>query len=167
MPRRVRKIDFKAWDQLTGLNTQAAVDGIVNVQALSFLIPATILRMRGAGGLVMFDESCQAGDKAIFGYGIAVVSTDSFNVGVTAMPDPIAELEFPWLYLTQVDLECTVVVGDQALGSTTFRLPEIDSRSMRKIKPNESLVMIEELQGLAGAPVVLMRIPPLRILIGT
>ncbi len=169
MPRRVRKIDFKAWDILLGLNTSASVNGIVSVQALSFNEPATILRIRGSGGLVAFDQTVQAGDRGIFAVGIAIISTDAFTAGVGSVPDPMVEFDYPWLYLWSAHLEATFAgsAEAQALGMQTMRLPEIDTRAMRKVKPGESLVMIEELQDMTGAPTVLMRIRPARVLIGT
>jgi len=167
MPRRVKKIDFKSWSLLPGLALEASADAIVGATGLSFSEPATILRIRSSGGLFMFDASAQAGDKMTLALGIAIMGTDAFASGVGAMPDPVVEFEFPWLWLWQGDLRATVTAGDQADGSTTLRIPTIDSRSMRKVTPRETLVLVAEFANAAGAPVTILEMPPIRVLIGS
>ncbi len=167
MPRRTRKIDFKSWNSLPGLSSDAvAADGLLTGTALAFTEPSTILRMRSSPGIIAFDESVQVGDTVNLGIGIGIVSSDAFAAGVGSLPDPIGDITFPWLWLFQADLLCTVAIGDQAFGMTTRQTGGVDSRAMRKMAPGQSLVQIFEFQGVSGAPVVLLETTQVRVLIG-
>ncbi len=167
MARRGKTVDYKQWISLPGLSDSTSTNELINATAIDFQVPATILRIRGSGGLIMFDETVQAGDEIDIGIGIGIVSTDAFNAGVASLPNPLGDFEYPWLYLAQQDLVCTVAIGDQALGSTTYRFPDVDTRAMRKIKPSQALVYVFESGGAAGAPVTNLKFPTLRVLIGT
>ena len=167
MARRAGKtIDFKEWNAIPGLETQATTDQVI-ATALAFSFPASILRMVGAGGLVMLDETKQVDDIASIGFAIGVVSSDAFTAGAGSLPDPLGEPEYPWMYWTRTTLHSFVAAAEEGLGSTVYRFPPFDSRSMRKIKPGQSLVQVIELGGLVGAPTVVMDLESTRVLIGT
>ena len=165
-----KTVDFKQWSLVAGLITEQSTAATGIGGGLSFEIPATILRLRGMGEvMVAFDETRQVGDRIVVTYALGVIATDLFeNPATDVLPDPADEPEYPWLYIGQAQLECFVADGDGALGASVYRaaLP-LDSKAMRKVKPRQTLCWIVQRGGLAGAPVTLISIPPVRVLVGT
>ena len=157
MPRlrnQGRKIDFKQWSSipavtntLTGATTQQG-------GALSFLVSATILRIRGYVQ-AHFMATVQVGDEIQLAFGLAVVSTDAFTAGAGSMPDPFGDPEFPWLWWGQIQLESISVaasaVNNGGWGLAAQRL-EVDSKAMRKMKLSEFLVWINQANSPSGSP---------------
>ena len=167
---RFRKtIDFKQWSSIPGLSTTLSTDQLLGGGILGFTEPATVLRMISGGGLIMFDSTRQLADRFDFGYAIGVVSSDAAALGVTALPDPLGEPEYPWLYWHPFSLrseEASTEASD-FLGAAVYRMPAFDSRSMRKMKPGESLVMLLDCQGAFGAPATVVSLESVRVLLGT
>ena len=127
--------------------------------------PWTVIRMLGhftsfftAGGTVV------AGDKAFIGIGIGVVSSDAVSAGAGSVPDPSGEPDYPWLYWTEFTLDAIVVSPEQTggVGSVT---KDFDIRSMRKLKPRESLIVVAEYVDLSGAPLVDVSFSATRVLV--
>ena len=162
-----RKIDHKSWAAAPGLILESAVDGTNISGGLSFTIPATLLRFRGYVS-AMFDETAQAGDLMVLTYGVCIISTDAFNVGATAVPDPADEPEFPWIWWGEMRLNSFGVLTDTRTGwGPAAQRIEVDSKAMRKIKPGETVTTVIQRSNTAGAPVTLVDIGQLRMLIGT
>ncbi len=162
-----KTIDYKQWDILLGLSASISANVLLGGGILNFLEPATILRIVCGGALVMFDATKQVGDGADFGYALGVVSSDAAASGVGALPDPLSEAEYPWLYWHTFHLEAQVAAGEEGLGSSVYRMPAFDSGSMRKMKPGQALVMLLDCGGFQGAPVTVIELEPCRVLIGT
>ncbi len=160
-----RKIDFKQWDAMPSLSAESSSSGTTLGGAISFTIPATILRIRGYCQASL-DETKQAGDEMIVGFAVGIVSTDAFNLGVTAVPDPSSEPEYPWLWWGQVFLESFVAAAAEPWGISNQRL-EVDSKAMRKVKPGETLCWVAQRNAVAGAPVTILTFGQTRVLIGT
>jgi len=105
----------------------------------------------------------------IVGIGIGIVTTDAFNVGITAMPDPQAEPSFPWLYWSVHALRAEIADGatspaDQS-GSKLERVV-VDSKAMRKVRPNQSLAIMFDAINLSGTGTVAIVVPRIRVLVG-
>ncbi len=169
-PRRTfvrsgKKIDYKQWAAAPGGGAQHSASATFIIGNLAFNEPATILRWRGMVS-AMFDESQQVGDRASIGFGIGVFSTDAVTLGATALPDPLGEPEYPWVWWSEIDLECFVAAGQEAWG-VGRQLLEIDSKAMRKVKPGQSVLIVGQIGNLTGAPVTIIKFGQLRVLIGT
>jgi len=110
------------------------------------------------------DAAPTAGDACKIGVGIGVVSTDARTVGATAVPDPIGEPEYPWLYwaVHPFFYESATLVNQ--LGVSVVR-ETLDIKSMRKIKPRESLVVVVEYLDENGAPPMIIMVGGLRVLV--
>jgi len=121
-------------------------------------LPApTIVRTRGQ---LSVKPQSFAADVAIIGaWGIAVVSDQAFGIGITAIPKPFINADwggwFAWGSFSH-RLEFQDATG------MIFGPPpvEVDSKGMRKVTDNETIVMIAESQ--AGALDISM---PLRMLL--
>ena len=100
----------------------------------------TIVRMRGA-----FEAHLQtvgsAGDGFHCGVGIGIVTGDAFSVGVGSMPNPLADIDWGgWLYHWIFDLHTpTATIGDGVNSAGAHIRFQIDSKAMRKMKPNETI----------------------------
>ncbi len=106
----------------------------------SFVGPSTLVRIRGM--LTIWLESVGSiGDgftQVVAGIGIC--STDAFTTGLGAIPNPIGDIDWPWIWYQNVG----AMVGQSVTESENtgelaqVRLP-IDSKAMRKIKSNETV----------------------------
>ena len=162
-----KTIDFKAWLSIPGLslNVNAATKFLGG--SLAFTGPGTILRMRGA---VLADMVSDAVTEAILvQVGIGIASTDAITAGtVASIPGPGSDPDYPWLWWGSIPLWSEA--ADSA-SSPAGQLPkawrlEIDSKAMRKVKPNQSLFAIAELSQLAGAATARVTFGTTRVLIG-
>jgi len=122
----------------------------------------TILRM--LGGYTIFPGAAPAAqDQATIGCGIAVVSADAATLGATAVPDPIADPAFPWLFWQMHGLHFGTTSLDP--NGTGFVRHMFDIRSMRKIKPSEALVFVTEYADGVGTPPIKVDVQVTRILV--
>ena len=98
----------------------------------------TIVRLRGS--FQAYLRSATAADDGFHcALGIGIVSDDAFTIGVTAVPNPIADANWPgWLYHRFFDLHASgAFSADDPNGSIQF---EVDSKAMRKFGSNEILM---------------------------
>jgi len=131
--------------------------------SIAFSEAATVLRMLGE--YVIGPTSAPvAGDDAAVAIGIGVVSTDAATVGGASMPDPDTEGEYPWLYWANHPLFYATTNVDHAVGTGVVRR-SFDIRSMRKIKPRESLVVVGEYTSASGNPPVTFFMQDVRVLL--
>ena len=160
-----KTIDYKQWVSIPLIELISASSQTVQGASIAFAIPATILRCRGQLSVAM-DETKQVGDLISIGLGLGIVSSDAFAAGAGSMPDPSGEPEYPWLWWAEFRLESFVAAGEEAWG-TTARQVEFDTKSMRKVKPGQSLTWVVQFGGVAGAPVTNLQLMQTRVLIGT
>jgi len=157
----------KHWHQLgrSGLNFTAnsvQVGGSLGLDG-----PWTALRMLGqftgfftAGGTIV------AGDAAAIAIGIGVVSTDAAALGATAVPDPAGSAVYPWLFWAEFVLAAIVATPEQT-GRQGYYERDFDVRSMRKLKPRESLIVVVEYVDIQGTPPVTVDVAQTRVLVAT
>ncbi len=132
---------------------------------LNFTAAITVLRM--VGTYTIGPTSATAAlDEAHIAVAIGVVSSDAAAVGAGSLPDPEDEPEYPWLYWMHHNFFYPAVSTD-AGGATLSGRFAFDSRSMRKIKPRESLVFLAQYQDVVGTPPLQISIGATRVLIGT
>ena len=143
----------KNWDTLgqpsTPIVLTATVTG-VDAGTLARDESWTVIRMIGEY-LIVPAGAPVAGDHCSVGVGIAVVSSDAVAVGGSAMPDPLVDLGYPWLYWKAHMFNFQDSSGDIGGRGTAVRVP-FDIKTMRKVKPQETLAFIFEYIDGAGAP---------------
>ncbi len=124
----------------------------------------TVLRMIG-GYIIGPNVNTMALDNCRIACAIGVVSTDAFTVGGAALPDPAGSPDYPWLY----HREHSFFFGGTSEGSasqTASARIAFDIKSMRKMKPVESLVFVVQYVDIVGAPNMHVSISQTRVLIG-
>jgi len=159
-----KKIDFKQWSFIPGIQLNPSGAATVLMGSLAFSSPATLLRLRGNGSVAMDGETDAEDTQVTFGIGL--FSTDAVTLGVTALPDPSSEPEFPWIWydshaIMVTNVETGVTTPSDIMGAARF---VIDSKAMRKIKPGESLAMLAEVSVAANVDI---NVGLTRVLLGT
>ncbi len=110
----------------------------------SFEEPNTVIRTRG---VVSVGPQSFGVDVEIKGaYGVAIVSTDALAVGITAIPGPFSDSDWGG-WLVWRSFAFIFEFGDSTGRMFANVNMEIDSKAMRKVESNESLVVIAESQG--------------------
>ena len=120
------------------------------------ITPHTILRLRGSW-FAAFNAATVSQDEARITAGVCVVSTDAAAVGSSAMPDPASDADYPWLWIEPISMFSPFVLDGTAAdngGHLPMYRGVIDSKAMRKIKPNQSLAWILQYQDVTGTPAV-------------
>ncbi len=146
------------FNQFTAAGTVAFAGAVARDEAF------TVLRMIGEYAIAP-GAAPTAFDSANITVGICVISTDSFAAGGAAIPDPAAEPGYPWLYWADHGFQFGTTSLDPAGLTSTLR-HGFDIRSMRKVKPSESVVMVAEYVNGAGNPALDMIAGITRVLIG-
>jgi len=116
--------------------------GSTLISSLSVEEATTIIRTRG---MIAIQVAMGASLEVIGAVGIGIVSTEAFGIGITAIPTPYSDADWHgWLMWESFGL---AVDFDDATGSrfNTLRI-DVDSKGMRKVAANETLVMIAESQ---------------------
>ena len=159
----------KHWVGAGGTAADFTGDSTVNLQQVGgtggLADAFTVLRM--LGGYTIFPTSAPvAGDEVTVSYGIGVVSSDAATVGASALPDPGTEPEYPWLYWASHALGYSNNSVQQITGAGAVRV-DFDIKSMRKIKPSESLVSVAQYNNVAtgGNPPLTIVVGGLRVLV--
>ncbi len=157
----------KHWVSMgTNITQQVSADvtGLVSGQ-VNRSSPFTVLRMIGEysigpGAVNVINDQCA------WGLGIGVVSKDAADLGGTAMPDPIDEPDYPWLFWANHVLEMPVAQQDSLGDPRMVIRREYDVKSMRKIKVREALAQIFQFKDINGAPTFDLTWGITRVLIG-
>ncbi len=165
MSRPGRRIDYKQWAGIPSIALELAVDSTQLGGALHFTAPATILRCRGEV-LASFDETKQAGDRMKVSVALGIIPSDTYTLGLTAVPDPGSEPEYSWLYWNEFWLEAYEAAAEEAEGASVHRL-SVDTKAMRKVRPGEALCWIVQFSNASGAPVTNVQTAGTRVLYGT
>ncbi len=141
--RSGRKTDYQ-WTSIA--SSEASVNlatGTVSLGSvgLAFSAPATIFRTRG----YLFGQ-LDAGavdDRALVAFGIALVSNTAFVAGVASLPSPANEAGYPWYWKGQLAVSSLAegAIADSYLADRIV----IDTKAMRKAKPDEIAVIIAEI----------------------
>jgi len=115
----------------------------------SSLKKTTLIRTRGM--MSVRPATLSTGIDLIGAWGLAVVSDQAFGIGITAIPGPFTNAGwdgwFAWGSYSFSWDDATSV--GRAIASIQF---EVDSKGMRKVSDNETVVVVAEQQG-GGATV--------------
>ena len=160
-----KTVDFKQWTGIpSGSQDQAGNGTFAGPGILNFAVPGTILRIRGFIQISMLASGLTALDEVLLTFGLGMFSTDALAVGLTALPDPNAEPEFPWIWYGGVVMTSpNADFGDPMINQ---RL-EVDSKAMRKFKPGQGIAVVGQYVNGAGNPGVRVSMSQIRVLIGT
>ena len=161
-----KTIDYKSWVDIPA--TQFAISGEATAigNPRDFTAPATVLRVRSTI-TAYFDESVQVGDELNFTFGLGIVSTDAAALGLTAVPDPASDVEYPWLWWGTMCLQSVLAAGGERPWGMTAQILHVDTKAMRRVKPKESILWVIQSTGQVGSPVTNVQIHQSRMLIGT
>ncbi len=152
----------KHWSAHGGISFSATANGLAVGSPLNFDESWTVLRMIGSW-IAGPDAAPTAQDQCTVTIGIGVFSMDAITLGITALPEPLQEPEFPWLYWESHRL---FMAGTDVEGRTMSSVRRtFDIRSMRKIKPREGLVTIAQYEDGVGTPPVQINTSSVRTLV--
>ncbi len=159
----------KQWDSILALQQAVSASGTFIGSALGSTTAQTVLRMLGEY-LINSTGVAVAGDQCRVTMAIGVVSSDAFAAGAGSLPDPGGEPDYPWLYWASHNLMWPAAVsgtaGEGAPSIAGVVRKAFDIKSMRRMKPRESLVWVGEYQDVSGTPPIQVSISQTRVLIG-
>ncbi len=113
-------------------------------------VSATIRRIRGA---IAVQIAVGAGtDSLMVAFGLAVVSDTARAVGPASMPSPIADPAYPWYWHKFVPLVANGTAADGLNGQAQSMMVDIDAKAMRKIRPDQSIVLLGDGLQQSGTP---------------
>ena len=119
----------------------------------------TIVRTRGNFSII---PSTFGADLSIIGaFGIGIVSDQAFAAGAASIPGPWTDPDWGGWFVWQpfaYRYEFTTDVDRLVLGVQGAGAGEIDSKAMRKVAPNETLVVMVESEAVAFSASINFRI---------
>ena len=134
--------DWTASADITDYTALAAATAVLDQ---SFVVDGTdtetILRVRGSASFVS-DQTAQT-ERAFGAYGFCIVSDQAFGIGVTAIPSPMADADSD-LWFVHGYWYAPIAVGSSASIANISHTFEFDSKAMRKITADETLVVMVE-----------------------
>jgi len=142
------------WIEGPGGGTSQAISAageIILGNGISPNLAFTLRRLRGEI-LYTLTSVAAATDEVRMTSGIAVVSADAFVLGITAMPDPLEDAGYPWVWWDTVNFNPEIAAPEGVDGVGSVRRV-VDSKAMRKMKPDETLAWIVEFSGESGTVV--------------
>jgi len=131
--------------------------GATLISSVQFVEQQTVVRMRGQ---VSVKPQVQGADLDVVGaIGVGIVTEEAFTAGIASIPEPFSDADwggwFVWRSFSY-HMQFNDLTG---VGWLDWNF-EVDSKAMRKVSPNERVVIIVESQ--VGAFVVST---PLRMLV--
>ncbi len=122
------------------------------LQQFSAQTAQTLMCIRG-NAVVSIDGPVD-GDKVVVGIGSIVVTDDAAAAGVASVPHPVTDGDAPWQWVHYYCLQAQAGtgVGASLNAMSVVERFEWDSKAMRKLRINESLVFVAEAVSQAGTP---------------
>ena len=143
-------VSTTALQVLTGGGTIAAVNTLVLEAETDGVPNPTVVRIRGHVWQRLGINSQGSGDAVLLAHAIMVVDAKQLAIGITAMPLPLSDNSEDFLWADSVLLmqpTATTFAGDGLQVADIV----IDSKAMRKMTLNQTLVMVTEMDAQAGA----------------
>ena len=110
----------------------------------------TLIRSRGRCVLNM--DAGAAADVLIAGVGLGIFSSDAFTAGAASLPGPLTDADYNWVWIVTAPMG-VALSGTQGPENITENLNiEIDSKAMRKLKPNQTMGFVAEAIQQGGTP---------------
>ncbi len=148
--RSGRRTDY-IWEGATA--TVSGVDLTLNTATIlsnnSQGLARTLMRSRGSIFLQL--DAGGNDERVLIGLGLILASQEAVTAGVASIPKPIVEIEADWIWHSFVVLSSlaeSAVTGDS---SALWARVEIDSKAMRKVKPNQNIVLVAQVGQVVDA----------------
>jgi len=118
------------------------------VETLGDMTSPTIIRIRGNG--VVMATGGTIGDDVMVGMGIGIVSSKAGAAGIAAVPAPLTDPTFPWMWHRFIPLRF-LSAADELTPDVSINRFEIDAKAMRKIlSDEEELIFVTETSNAVG-----------------
>ena len=128
------------WGEMQGATTTSTTQATLLASSAGVHDGETIVRIRGLVSLSLKSSSA-VGDGFFGAIGIGVVSTAAATAGVASIPTPLTEAAWDgWMlhqYLVVEDV-------DGSTGNGAMDRVQLDSKAMRKLTEDDSLVLVWE-----------------------
>ena len=129
-------------------STVALGSSVITLLTIDSMTSPTLVRVRGE--LMMWDSGGSNGDAGVLGFGIAVVSRRASDVGSTAVPRPLDEMDYSWLWHT-MNFIVRRTGADAFTPAINVVRMVIDSKAMRKVlSKEEELVYVIQMKVITG-----------------
>ena len=118
---------------------------VIGTTSLTIGEQQTVVRLRGLIHVNLLTATA-AGDGFFGATGIAIVNTDAFNVGVTAIPGPFTDANWDaWIWHSFFDVRAvTATIADGVNANAVSQRIEVDSKAMRRWDPADTMVWLVE-----------------------
>ena len=120
-----------------------ASGGATIIASFSFEEALTIVRTRGVVSVI--PQTAAADVDVVGAFGIGVVTQEAFAAGVASIPEPFTDADWGGWFVWR-----TFAFRQEFSDATGILLQnynfEIDSKAMRKVSPNEVMVVVSESQ---------------------
>ncbi len=119
----------------------------LNAAALA-LRPFTVIRTRGRIGV--FSDQVIASESYGVAYGHAVVSSEASAIGVTAVPNPIADMASDLWYVHELISGRFTFISGVGVEANDGQWKDFDSKAMRRVNGDQDLISIVEANANIG-----------------
>jgi len=145
MARRGRTINTKGWTGLFSagqsvITTTQAV--ILEIGLAEASIRETLLRSRGEVCISAIPDA--ATDSDVLAIGLIVVHSNAATAGGVSVPGPIKDMGADWLWHFFIPMDASGLTGQDASAILLNRNIEIDSKAMRRVPPDHSVILVGE-----------------------
>jgi len=130
--------------------TNGAAKTTGGVEALGVSIGGGVTLIRSRGTAIVHFDPTSIGDLMMVGLGLGVYSSDAFAVGSTAMPGPLSDADYDWIWHQVFTFGPAFSATEDGNDIGENLVIEVDSKAMRKIKPNQAIGWIAEGDILSG-----------------
>ena len=155
---------LKHWHSIPASVDRLSATGTTLLGALAFVgSPTTILRAIGEYAIAPTSAGV-ALDACTITLVMGVVSTDAATVGASALPDPNAEPEYPWLWWSSHTFHESTTDPASAEATAGGRW-SFDNRAMRILRAGQTLVFVAEYADQGGVPPYTIAAGATRILV--
>ncbi len=137
-----QRVEWTAGDMETSLSLGPGVlaslgSSVIMLEAIDSMTSPTVVRVRGE--VLAYASAGVADHECVFGSGMAVVNRRAAGVGTTALPRPISDPDYSWLWHSFLFFRFSGAT--QSISGSAMWRATIDSRAMRKILSKEEEIV--------------------------
>ncbi len=129
------------FDQVATTTTQAQIGTAVAIAETGD--PVTLLRTRGTFLVSAIADA--VADSDILALGLIVVSQNAQTAGGASMPGPISDQGASWIWHEYIGLDAVSLSASDANARAVIYRGVIDSKAMRKVRADQSVVLMAQL----------------------
>ena len=131
--------------------TAVAANTLAFFSQLDFVEKATLVRVHGI--VTVVPDTVSAAREIWGAVGMIVVKTAAASIGVTALPDPLADPQEDWYAFSFFSSATATAITD---GVAWEHVQMLESKAMRKVGPDESSVIMVANGGAAASAINVM-----------